>query len=157
MPTPYNHELFRRDNKYYSFIVEERLNIGKIKITILKRNDAQKRIDMAEMYFPYEKFRAMLIYWKSALNKGSDFEAKYISGADGKRTMYFKIKSKQIGIQLFDAIITEKNNNYTGKGGFQLKSLEDIIGFFQIITTINHWEFMNINKLFNGDFHKREK
>jgi len=157
----YNHELFKKNNTLYTFKIISALNIGKIKIVSYKRDQENHRIDMAEFYLNYKEFVAILKAIELAFLHKKEYNKELTGGEDGARKMYINLKFSSgvsLGFKMFDNIIStksEKTKDYSGKVGFILKSLEDIIEFIDIKKTINNWELANINKILNNGFNKK--
>lgn len=152
--------IFRRDNKYYSFVVESHMKqSGKIKFVLFKRNDEQKRIDMAACFVNYRMLRAFLKIMHKMYWMGKDFKNEFISGTDGARWMAIGIMpdqknkgKKMIGVKIRDSITKESNESYTGDISFQLKLPIDIQEFFDMEQIISSWEMVNINNMFKDGF-----
>lgn len=156
----FHHELFRRDNKNFTFIIESRLEIGKLRIVLYKRNDDQKRIDLAEFYIDYRKFRAILKIAEGYFKSNKEYFQKFVAGEDGGRTFQISVKNRQVGVKIYDNLIKDRHKdykNYTGQIGFYLKAFEDIVEFFDIRETLFNWEINQMKTILSKGFGKREK
>lgn len=156
----YKHEFFKRNNLDYTFKIESMLNIGKIHIVAYKRErETNKRIDMAEFFLDYPLFLAILKSLRMAFKNKKEYKIDLTGGEDGKRKLYINLKFKpfSLGFKLIDSILPEKDikfKDYTGRVGFVLKSMEDVLEFFGLEETIRSWELANINHIINDGFKK---
>ena len=141
------------DGSGYSFFIDGSfLQQGqKVKIVIIKRAKAHKRVDMGQFFFDYRTFRALLtIAERTVKTNGGNFSKSYYGGTDGKRKIIVEVKDGTIFFNCYDNVIKTEHNdykNYTGKLMFSVKGAFDLQELFDIRTTLSNWEISNITRL----------
>lgn len=166
----YNHEFYVKNNLLkdgtgYTLKIISSLNIGKIHLVIYRRDNKNKRIDMAEFYFDYQQFLAILNVLNSAFRNGKSYKLELTGGDEGKRKLYINLNVDKesgvsLGFKLIDGILPEKDikfKDYTGKLGFIVRNIIDIVEFFELEKTIRAWELANIKKIVDQGFKPEKK
>lgn len=154
------YEIYRKDNKNYTLIIESHLTeIGKVKFVLLKRDDSNKRIDMADFYLDYQRFVAGLQMIRDKYKSGQQFNPglEFMSEKDNNvKKLSINLRTLQgnsafaLGFMIQN--IPPLKDGYTGKLMFQTVVPIDIYEFINITQLINDWQLSNVNKIISGNF-----
>jgi hypothetical protein len=150
------HNLYRKDNKEHTFVIDNSMmHVGKIKMTLYKRGEKNKRIDMCEFYENYQSFIALLKVFESKWIRGEEFRLQRFGGTDGERRITWDIKKGKLQFWFEDNIIKEKYDDYSGKLMFPISTPLDHVELFDLQRTLNNWELKHLDELWADDDTKK--